>query len=175
MKQDIAIVCYAIAQKALEKMEMLNEDGSPKRAKESFDKDLVFVYDHLSRATIGVSQEDMRKKMRFFNEKAEKLHDDYKLNMSLFGFFMMDIYFNECGSKFDQGLLLPKVRRLISSARASIKEHNENPDDIIMDSSIAASNMYRLYTGKPELTKEMREKRRAMWRNAAKNRKKECA
>ena len=166
----IETVFYAILQKALEKIDMLNANASPKKAKNLYDEDLVKLYEWASYDVRAYSESELRSELRTFNEIAQGLNDDYLLNMTLLGLFMMDAYFNEKGRyalKLQYG---PKVTRLIKSARAVIMETNENPEEVIRDSSIAASNLYRLYNGMPELTKEVREARLTRWRNEAKRR-----
>ena len=152
---------------------MLNTDASPKKAKNLYDEDLVKLYEWASYDVRGYSESQLRSELRTFNEIAHGLNDDYLLNMTLLGLFMMDTYFNEKHTlKLQYG---PKVTRLIKSARAVIMETNDNPKEIIRDSSVAASNLYRLYNGMPELTKEVREARLTRWRNEAKRRRNETS
>ena len=159
------IIFYAIFQKTLDEINLLNEDGSPKKAKNEDDRDIIFLYEYFSSKVVKYSQEYMSKKAKEFNSKANKLHDDYLLNMTLMGLFMVDKWLID-QDRFTQNLIQPKVNRSIKRAHKIIKEKNSEGSKIITDSSYAASNMVRLYNNKPELTKDIRKARVDMWKKA---------
>jgi len=160
---DMNVIFYAILQKSMEDAGMLNPDASPKKPKNFEDEDLVKMYEHFSKCVVMYDTHELIAQTKRFNERAQKLHDDYLLNMLLMGLFMMDTWLHNDATTYEKNILLPKVTRSIKRARKTAH------DEVIMDSVIAASNMYRVLNGQPELTKEVREARRKAWKLKVKN------
>jgi len=134
-------------------------------------QDSLAIYKWLAGKVRGISREELRKRSAIYNDIVRALEDNFFLNQYLMGLFMLDQYLELEASGIDKNMIGPKVRRTIEHMRAKIVEVNVEHDgkEIIIDSSQGASNIWRLFNGQAQLTKEVREARRRIWKEAARN------
>ena len=133
--------------------------------------DSIFIYTWLSEKIRGISREELQKRIKKYNNIIESIEDNFFLNQFLMALFMLDHYIEAHASGLDKNLLGPKIRRTINHMRDKIVEVNIEHDgkEIILDSSRGASNIWRLFNGEAQLTKEVREARVKMWKRMAQN------
>ena len=110
----------------------------------------------------------MQTKAKVFNNHVRSLEDAFYLNQFLMTLFMLDQYLNTA-DKPTQIKIGPKVRRLITTMRQGVLDNNEDGTSVIRDSSIAGSNLFRLYNEQAELTKAVREANKNKWTEALRN------
>ena len=153
MNKKLLSAVYGILQVALDDAELLDSHGRPDKRKikhaSIHSKDVIELYEWLSDKIQDVNSYQLEQNAGEFNKLATKLHDDYLLNMTLLGIFLLQNYVWDM-DKFSQGVIQPKLDRV----QKHFTYHVER--DIYRDSRIAANNLYRLYTGKLELTKDVR-------------------
>jgi hypothetical protein len=149
------------------------ETAYPKKLKGKDDNqknnDSIAVYKWLSEKIRGLSGKQLQERAKKFNNTVEALKDNFWLNQYLLGIFMLQHYLENEADTYSKNLILPKTTRLIKVMREGIINTNENGNDIILDSSKAASNVWRMFNGKAQLTKEVRDARIRMWKEAARN------
>ena len=154
MNKKLLSAVYGILQVALDDAKLLDKYGRPdkKAIKQAsiHSKDVIELYKWLSDKIQDVQPHTLEQNALEFNKHAEKLHDDYLLNMTLLGIFLLQNYIWDM-DKFSQGVSQPKLDRI----QKHFTYHVEK--SVYKDSRIAANNLYRLYTNKLELTKEVRE------------------
>lgn len=160
--KDIHAAVYGILQLELRERKMVADDGRPLKLKgmSQHDEDIMKIYTHFAELVREQSKQELNDRAKVFNSAAAKLHDDYNVNMMLLGLFIIDDWLVE-QPKHIQLYLTPKIKRLSKYARSGLNM------DIVKDSRIAASNIYRRMNGKAELTKEVRQARLNSWKKAA--------
>jgi len=169
-KKDYLIAIYGIFYFTLTEMKLLGEYAEPlkirKKDKDEKKEDSIAIYKWLAEKMRGISENQIKERIQTYNGMIKKLHDDFFLNQYLMGLYMLDHYLHNEGSDLDRNLILPKVKRLIKTMRINIIRVNseKNGNEIIIDSSHAASNIWRMFNGKAQLTREIREARIAQWK-----------
>lgn len=168
-RENILIAVYGIFQVSLKHEGFLEQENAkplklPKDASE-LDRDAMAIYLWLVEQLRDVTEKQINERKSHFNKIAKSLEKEYLLNMFLLSLFLMDkLLINESVAR--QTVLLPKVTRCINALSLGIRAtQGDNGDRIVLDSSIGASNIWRLFHGEPELTKTMREYRRNKWRS----------
>jgi len=159
-KTNLNCTLYGIFQIELKSRKLLKEDGTLIRSSKQdvIVKDTYAIYSYFREKVQNFSSKYINASVMQFNEISKQLHDDYLLNMALLGVFMVELYLEDA-SYIDKQIYLPKVRRLSQYAQGTVKL------DIRKDSKIAADNVYRKFTGKLEVTKEIRTLRSKRWKN----------
>lgn len=159
----------------LEKEMIDKRTGAPFKFKKNQDneknRDAMAIYKWIAEQIRGISESEMQKKAELFNTFAKDLKDDLFLNRYLMSLFLMDKYL-ETKDKATRLMIQPKITRLIKVMREAIIKANANGVDIVKDSSLMASNIWRLFNGQAQLTREVRAANTARWREAARNKQK---
>jgi len=163
MNMKLLSAVYGILQLALDDAELLDRRSKPikKKGISIHSQDVIAIYKWLAEKIVNVSGYQLEQNAADFNKHAEKLHDDYLLNMTLMGIYLLDNYMDDM-PKASQLVIKPKIERV----GHHFSYHVER--DVFRDSRIAANNLYRVYTGKAELTKEVREANANKWRRHTK-------
>ena len=176
---DYLVAIYGIFYFTLKDYELIEpESAIPYKLKgqrnNQKNNDSIAVYKWLSERIRGLSPSELQTRAKKFNEIVRSLEDNFFLNQYLMGIFMLEYYLINEASGLDANLILPKVNRLIKEMRKGIIKANveKDGDEIILDSSQGASNIWRLFNGQAQLTKKVREARLRMWREATRKRKK---
>ena len=170
-KLHFEIALYEIFQMVLIDKELLDKRGVPPRktAKLEFsEQEAISVYKWLGERIKGSKQAEFEASKDEFNKYAKGLIDEVYLNMFLMALFMLDKYIQD-EPKPTQILMMGKVERLISFMRMKIREVEDRADEVILDSSMTASNIYRRYNNQAELSRDVRAKRTASWREGLRN------
>ena len=164
MRDEILSIVYGILQIELKDKDLLETNGKPKKKNIGLHTtDVLNVYNWLSEEIKDVYEKRLNEYADRFNILAKKLQDDYLLNMTLMGLWILYLYIEEYGTKPQKILLQSKIDRAAKHFSEKISK------DVFKDSLVAGDNLFRLYTGKPELTKEIREARVNAWRRKASN------
>ena len=177
------IAIYGLMQKVLKSHELIDERGKPIKIKlkhlAEHERDAVTLYDWFAQTLKRIPESKLNTEVRVFNAMAKALSDDYMLNLYLLGLFMTESLMENDMSPLDKNMIMPKVERMIKHVRQGIKDANEKtPEDgikVIYDSKICASNIHRTFSGQAELTKDMRAKNRAKWKEALRNKPKQAS
>ena len=158
-KTNLNCTLYGIFQIELKARNLLKEDGTLIRSSKQSEtiKDTYAIYSYFREKVKDFSKKYINASVTQFNDISKTLHDDYLLNMGLLGVFIAELYLEDA-SYIDKQIYLPKVRRLSQYAQGTVKL------DIRKDSKIAADNVYRKFTGKLEVTKEIRTLRSNRWK-----------
>ena len=165
MRNQLLSSVYGIFQYNLEEHDMLDRYGAPKKRKDIsiHTKDIIDVYKWLSEQLKDVSEYQLNENTKVFNKHAKQLHDDYLLNMTLLGAYLLLNYINEYGSKPEQIMIASKLERITSHFSYHVER------DVYKESRIAADNLLRKFAGKPELTIEVRSKNAKRWKEKSRN------
>jgi hypothetical protein len=176
-KEDFLIAIHGIFYFAMLDMKVIKNTGHVKKIRQK-DRtinidDSVFLYKWLSDNVKYKNGAELQKRAEVFNSIVKSLEDDFFLNQFLMGIFMFQHYLYNEEPEVLQNKLVPKIDRLIQYMREKIIEHNkDNGREIVIDSSQAAENIYRMFNEEPQLTKEVRKARLQMWKNIKENSKK---
>ena len=167
---DYLVAMYGISYFTLKERGMLGKRAEPLKLKKHENdmksQDAIAVYKWLAEKIKGISEHELKTRADKFNSFVRSFQDDYFLNQYLMGLFMLEAYLEDIGG-LDRNLMIPKVTRLIKIMREGVININaEKGQAIVIDSSQAGSNLWRLFNGKVELTKELREAKRRMWAEA---------
>jgi hypothetical protein len=167
---ELIVAMYGIFYFSLLDMKLIDEKTgreytTPERL---FENDIVVIYRYLAEKIKHLTKKDLEKKAELFNSFVKKLYDTYNTNQFLLGMFLFEKYIlsQDHSAKV---IYLPKINRSIKELQKRILEHNstEKSKEINIDTGKAASNIWRLFNGKAQLTKEMREARINQWKEAA--------
>ena len=179
-KTNILVSIMGMFQKHLSHINLLQNSKYPIKTKNQseFQSDALALYEFLAQKLYNVSEHQLNIKKENFNTIARKLSDDYYLNMYVLALFMLETYL-ESEPKHIYHRMIPKVKRNIQYMRKNIIKENENRDikgqAIMQDSKIGSSNIMRIFSKQPELTKEIRTLNLNKWKNISNNSKKETA
>ena len=168
---DQLIAIYGIMQIELKKEGVLTASAVPIKDKsygESI-QDGLSLYKWLAEQLKTVPEKSINERKNRFNEIVRGLEQEYLLNMSLMAIFMMEQMIGTDGNTPQKIVLLPKILRLVKHLRAGIMLEQEEGIRIVQDSKIGASNVMRVFTGMPELTKAMRKANADKWRHVKEN------
>jgi hypothetical protein len=169
------IAIYGLMQKVLKTHKLLDSKGKPLKIKniEMHEQDAIALYDWLAQSLRKISEDKLNTQAQVFNAVAKSLSNEYWLNLYLLALFMTESLLENDMSTLDKNMLMPKVERMIKHVRKGIIDANgEKPEEgrqTIIDSKICSSNIHRKFSGKAELTKEVREKNRNKWKEALRN------
>ena len=173
------VAIYGALQKVLKGQDLVDDNGKPLRVKNKhmteLKQDSLKLYEWFADALKDVSEYKLNKEVNVFNDIAKSLHDNYWLNMYLLALFMAELFFEEHASPFDKNKMMPKINRMIKGVSLGISDVNDDTikgQQIIKDSKVAASNIYRKFTDQAELTKEVRNARLNQWKEASRNKRK---
>ena len=177
-RTSLLVTVFSMSQIVLREYGLIDKEGRPLKLKKDqrTEKhlDAIYIYEWASVAVKHVSQYKLDEIGREVNQMANSLSDDYMMNKYLFVLMLLDNYVHNELSVIDQNLLKPKVDRLIKLMREDIVTIKQaTKEEIIKDSATLASNVWNLFNDKLELTKEVREARLRIWREAARNKPKE--
>ena len=162
MREKILAAVYGIYQLNLKEHDLLDKYGAPKKKKDIsiHVNDIINVYKWLSEELKSVSEYQLNKYADNFNKLAQKLHDEYLLNMTLLGTYLLLQYIDEYGTKPEQIMVGSKLNRIANHFTFYIER------SVYRESRIAADNLFRLYTDRPELTMKIRSKNAERWQEA---------
>lgn len=167
------VAIYGIFYFTLKEHKLIGERAEPLKMKgknnNQKNNDSIAVYKWLAEKIRGLSESQLKTKAEKFNQIVRALEDDFFLNQYLMGIFMLEYYLLEEASGLDKNMTLPKVERLINEMRKGIVKANseKNGKEIIIDTSQGASNIWRMFNQRAQLTKEVRAARTRMWKEAA--------
>ena len=165
------IALYEIFQMVLIDKDVLDKNGYPpegrKLKKMSFEEqEAVYLYKWIGESIKGSKTKNFIEAKDEFNKYAKNMHDEVYLNMFMMALFMFDSFIQD-EPKMTKILLESKIKRIMEYMRSKILEVEKRGAEILTDSSMAASNIYRGYNKKAELTREVREARLNQWREAS--------
>ncbi len=165
-QQDILIAIYGILQIDLKKDKLLTATGAPLNTKGDTEpiQDAKSLYKWLAEQLITVPETTINNRKGRFNDIVRGLNQEYLLNMYLMAIFMLENYLDTYGTTAQRIVLMPKINRSVKHMRAGIIKEQDDGIRIVKDSKIGASNVSRRFTGKIELTKEMRKYRANKWK-----------
>ena len=164
-EKDLYATIYGILQLELRERKLVDYNGNivKSRGRDINDEDTLKIYEFFANKVKDQSRSELNERVKVFNEKSSKLHDDYLVNMLLLDLFLVDEWLVEQPRDINL-YITPKIKRLSKYAQSTLSR------DVIKDSKIAASNIYRMMDSRPELTKEVREARLNRWRKACSTR-----
>jgi len=170
---ELLVALYGIFYFSLLDLELVDEQTAKeyKKPNELFENDIIQLYIFLAERTKHLSKKDLQKNAEKFNNFVKQLFDTYNSNQFLLGMFIMEHYLLT-EPKDVQILYLSKLTRVIKEWQKKIEKHNskEKSKEIFIDTSRAASNIYRLFNGQAQLTKEIRDSKIKQWKEAARKR-----
>jgi len=158
---------YGRSQLEMIAIDLLNKDGSPKPTKHmnQHEQDAIKIYDHLSFKLKGVGAEKLNDLAAFTNEISKKLiNDDTLINNYLLSMMLYRLYLQEIAPKYECLMMLPKVQRQVS-----VFEELEGEEFLRTRrvTSRVADNMWRIFTGKAQLSDELRDIRAEKFKRSA--------
>ena len=173
-KTRLLVTVFSMSQIVLREYGLLQKNGAPlklrQRDKTERNLDALYIYEWASMSVKDVSQYKLDEIGKEVNGMAMSLSDDYMMNKYLFLLFLFEKYLLNEADGITKNLMLPKVERLIRFMHTDIRPVNETTvGEIIKDSATLGSNMWNLLNDKIELTKEVREARVRMWKEARRN------
>jgi len=173
-KTRLLVTVFSMSQIVLREYGLLQKNGAPlklrQRDKTERNLDALYIYEWASMSVKDVSQYKLDEIGKEVNGMAMSLSDDYMMNKYLFLLFLFEKYLLNEADGITKNLMLPKVERLIRFMHTDIRPVNETTvGEIIKDSATLCSNMWNLLNDKIELTKEVREARVRMWKEARRN------
>lgn len=158
-KLDFKIGLYGRMQLEMIANDLLTKDGVPikKKNMSSNEDDAIRIYDHLSYDLKGLGVSVLNERAERTNEVVRKLlNENAVINNYLLSMMLYRLYLQEETTKFERLMVLPKVERQIK-----IYEGLEglNFKEIRKTTSRVADNIWRVFTGKAQLSDEIRDLR----------------
>ena len=148
---------YGFVQIEMREVGLLNEDASPKPTKHMNDieKDGVAIYDHLCWKVKGLSVERLHEIAEFTNDIVRSLiNEEQIINNYLLAMMLFRCYLDDEAPKYEQIKMLPKVNR---SIRHYEQLEGEQYKKIARTTHRCADNMWRVFTGKAQLSDAVRD------------------
>lgn len=146
-------------------LEMLNigllheEDASPKSMKymDEHERDAIKIYDYLAQKVRHISAQRLNEISQYTNDIAKKLvNEDTTVNNYLLSLMLFRLYLQEVSSKYEFNIMMPKVeRQLIVFEKLAGETYGQTRKV----TSRVADNMWRVFTGKAQLSDEIRDLR----------------
>jgi hypothetical protein len=161
-KDSLIVAIYAGFQENLRAVGLVDDRGYPENTKTLVDKDSLAVYKYFAEKLPSVKG-DFIELGEKYNLAVRKLHDEYTLNNYALVVKLSEEFVLEYGTHVDSVVVLPKINRILRFMKTQVSR------DVLIESTQAAGNMYRLMTGRPELTKKVRNANKDKWKSAAKS------
>lgn len=140
-------------------IDLVDDGGVPRPTKNmsATEKDGIAVYNHISYIVRGLSSKKLFELAQHTNEITKALiNEEQLINNYLLSAMLYRLYLQEEASKAEQIMVLPKINRII-------KMYEELDGDeyakIRKTTSRVADNMFRVFTGKAQLSDEIRDLR----------------
>jgi len=150
---------YGRLQIELIEMNLINENGSPKKRKELKRTDPVlldglYIYDSLANRVANLSTDEINSFANVTNEKVHKLfNENYQINNYILAMMLYRNFLQDFGTTFEKNLLLNKTIRNIDAFTESISDK-----DLVKHTHRVADNLWRQFNGKAQLDDEIRNK-----------------
>lgn len=158
-KLDYKVGLYGRMQLEMINIGLLTADGAPKSTKHmnENEEDAIKIYDHLSFDLKGVDAAVLNERASRTNEIAASLiNEDTMINNYLLSMMLYRVYLQEIATKFERLMVLPKIER-------QIKIYEKLDDDeykkIRKTTGRVADNIWRVFTGKLQVSDEIRDLR----------------
>ena len=150
---------YGRSQIEMIAIDLLNDDGSPKPTKNmsADEKDAIAIYNHLSYKIKGIGSKKLNELGEYSNEVAKKLiNEDTLVNNYLLAMMLYRTYLQDIVGRFERDKILPKVNRQVK-----VFEGLEGSEFAKTRKTTArvADNIWRVFTGKAQLSDEVRDLR----------------
>lgn len=150
---------YGRMQLEMMAIDLVEKNGVPKPTKNmsAIEKDGIAVYNHLSYIVKGLSSKKLFELAQFTNDIAKSLiNEETLINNYLLSAMLYRLYLQEEASKPEQIMVLPKVNRIIKMYE---ELDGEEYATIRKTTSRVADNMFRVFTGKLQVSDEIRDLR----------------
>lgn len=167
LKKEFIVSVYGRMQIEMIAIDLLTKDGVPKPTKHmnAHEKDAIAIYNHISYEVKGISKTQLNEIAQFANDISKKLiNDNTMINNYLLSLMLYRSYLQDEASKFEQGMLLPKVERQLK-----IYENLEGDtySEVRKTTSRVADNIWRVFIGKAQLSDEIRDIRANKFKRSA--------
>ena len=168
----VLVSAYSLAQQALKNEGLVDEFGIVKKKKrlDLDEEQSIFIYKWLTEKLRHLPETEFQEIMQEYRDVVLSLTDDYTINELYTSLALVDTWLIEHGTKRDNILISNKIRMLMETIRKVLteKKGEEYIKKVSRDSTLVASNIYRIMNGEPELTKAEREARINRWKHSGK-------
>lgn len=150
---------YGRMQLEMVAIDLVKKNGVPKPTKNmsAVEKDGIAVYNHLSYKVKGLDSKMLFELAQHTNNIANSLlNEETLINNYLLSAMLFRLYLQEEAPKSEQIMILPKVNRIIQMYE---ELDGEEYIKIRKTTSRVADNMFRVFTGKAQLSDEIRDLR----------------
>ena len=151
---------FGFLQLSMQDVGLLDKKGRPVKKKKPLpsERDAIFIYDWVAGHLKNLPIEHLRPKARVMDEAVTKLLNDHTVvNNFLLGLLLLRAMVDD-GSKSTQILIGSKINRLVDVVDDAISDE-EFSADIKRTTARTADNLYRQFTGRLQLSDEVREAR----------------
>jgi hypothetical protein len=126
-----------------------------RKKRKASESDGVALYEWVSDQLKHIPVHSLRKRASIMDARVKKLFNDNKtVNNFLLGMLLLRLLIDDSG-RMEQLMILPKINRVINLVDEAISDE-EFSVDIKRTTARVADNLYRQYTGRAQLTDEIR-------------------
>lgn len=167
MKHDIArtktksyfVGIYGFMQLSMIDVGLLDNQGFPIKKKKptQTEQDAIWLYNWVSDKLRELNTAQLRSLGAETDKRVQKLISDHSVvNNYLLSIYLFREYVDNDADKFEQGLLRPKIDRIINLLDEAVTDE-EFDADIRRTTARTADNIYRQITERPQLSDEVRD------------------
>lgn len=150
---------YGRMQLEMRELDLVDENGVPRPTKHmsAREQDAVAVYNHLSYKVRGIDSKKLHELAQRTNDIAKSLvNEETLINNYLLAMMLMRSYLQDLAPKSEQIMVFPKINRMIDMYE---NLEGEEYAKIRKTTFRVADNMWRVFTGKAQLSDEIRDLR----------------
>ncbi len=151
---------FGFAQLSMRDVGLLNKDGSPAKKKKhmtAIELDGMGIYIWLSDKLKEFDGNQIRVKASVVDGMVKKLFNEKKIiNNYLLSLYILREWLDNDGGRFEQDMMLPKINRIVAAMDEEISDGRFD-SDIKKVTRRVADNIYRQWSGKPQITDDIRD------------------
>jgi len=159
-KENLTILLVAIygnMQTQMEKVELCNEYGVPRKPKTLNEEETIKLYGFISNKLRNLSRTQLQSKARLFNKMVKSLFNEEQLvNNYLMALMLYRAYLDDYASPMERNMHKNKVSSQIKVFEDIYAKNKKKYKDIQKVTSRVVDNLIRILTDRPQLTDEIR-------------------
>jgi len=149
---------YGNMQTQMEKVDMCDKNGIPKKPENLNEQDTVKLYEFIAEKLRGLSKEQIQAIATKFNDMVKTLlNEEQMVNNYLMAMMLYRNYFDDISGVFERSMHGGKVARQIEVFEKVYAKDEEQYRGIKKTTGRVVDNLWRILTDRPQLTDEIRD------------------
>ena len=149
---------FGFAQLSMRDVGLVSDKGQPTKKTKWMtptEQDGIAIYLWIIAKIDKMPQWEIKQEASKVDAMVKNLFNEHKIiNNYLLSLFILREWLDEEGEGIDQGILYPKINRIVAAMDSEIKEGNFDPE-IKKHTARVAKNIFRQWAGKAQLTDEI--------------------